>query len=99
MLVFLSLHTQALVQALQQERTDIFSELISAVNVTGIQVGELLGSRESSLDNGVEGQIQGLEQEVAQLRWRSEELSRLADMHDPICFLKVIKTFYCNFTG
>ncbi|XP_034557544.1 finTRIM family, member 86 [Notolabrus celidotus] len=79
---------KALVQALEQESTDLFSELIKEVNQTGIQVGELLSTHEESLGSQVEGQIQRLEQEVAQLRWKSEELSRLADMQDHSCFLK-----------
>ncbi|XP_071352669.1 finTRIM family, member 86 isoform X2 [Trachinotus anak] len=79
---------KALVQALQRESTDLFSELAKNVSVTGTQVGELLSTHETSLGSQVEGQIHRLEQEVAQLRWKSEELSRLADMQDHICFLK-----------
>ncbi|XP_018543118.1 finTRIM family, member 86 [Lates calcarifer] len=79
---------KALVQALEQESTDLFSELTKTVSTTDNQVGELLGAHETSLGSQVEGQIHRLEQEVAQLRWRSEELSRLADMQDHICFLK-----------
>ncbi|XP_070761673.1 finTRIM family, member 86 [Enoplosus armatus] len=79
---------KALVQALEQESTDLFSELVKDVNLTGIQVGELLSTHETSLGSHVEGQIHRLEQEVAQLHWKSEELSRLANMQDHICFLK-----------
>eukprot|EP00064_Thunnus_orientalis_P000307 superscaffoldBa00000015_g307 len=79
---------KALVQALEQESTDLFSELVKNVNYTGIQVGELLSTHETSLGSQIEGQIHRLEQEVVQLRWKSEELSRLADMQDHICFLK-----------
>ncbi|XP_069547127.1 finTRIM family, member 86 [Brachyistius frenatus] len=79
---------KALVQALEKESTDLFSELVESVNLTGSQVGEHLSTHETSLCSQVEGQIHKLEQEVAQLHWRSEELSRLADMQDDICFLK-----------
>ncbi|XP_023256337.1 E3 ubiquitin/ISG15 ligase TRIM25-like [Seriola lalandi dorsalis] len=79
---------KALVQALEQESTALFAELAKNVNGTGTQVGELFSTHETSLGSQVEGQIHRLEQEVAQLRWRSEELSRLADMQDHICFLK-----------
>lgn len=79
---------KALVQALEQESTDLFSELVKSVNQTGIQVGELLSTHETSLGCQVEGQIHRLEQEVVQLRWKSEELNRLAQMEDHICFLK-----------
>lgn len=79
---------KALVQALQQESADLFSELVKSVNLTGAEVGELLCAHESSLGSHVEGQFNRLEQEVARLRWKSEELSRLADMQDNICFLK-----------
>lgn len=79
---------KALVQALQQESTDILSELVKNVNLTGTQVGEVLSTHETSLGSQVEGQINRLEQEVAQLNWKSKELSRLADLQDDICFLK-----------
>lgn len=105
--VFLSVHFQALVQALQHESTDLFSELVQNVNLTGTEFGELLSTHETSLGSQVEGQIHQLEQEVAQLRWKSAELSTLADMQDHICFLKVISVrrsatcnrFHLNFTG
>lgn len=77
-------------QALQQEGVDLFSELTKTINLTGTQVGELLSTHEASLGSQVEGQIQRLEQEVAQLRGKSTELSQLADMEDHICFLKVM---------
>lgn len=80
---------QALVQALQQEGADLFSELVKTVNMTGTQVHELLSTHEASLSSRVEVQVQKLEQEVARLRGRSSELSQLADMQDDICFLKV----------
>nr|XP_020441579.1 tripartite motif-containing protein 65-like [Monopterus albus] len=79
---------KALVQALEHESTGLFSELVKTVNLTGIQVGEILSTHETSLGSRVEGQIHRLEQEVVQLRWKSEELSRLSDMQDHICFLK-----------
>uniref|UniRef100_UPI0037E72888 finTRIM family, member 86 n=1 Tax=Semicossyphus pulcher TaxID=241346 RepID=UPI0037E72888 len=83
---------KALVQALEQESTELFSSLVKNVNQTGIQVGELLSTHEASLGSQVESRIQSLEQEVAQLRWKSEELCRLADMQDDICFLKNFHT-------
>ncbi|XP_071392006.1 finTRIM family, member 86 isoform X1 [Centroberyx affinis] len=79
---------KASVQALQRESADLFSELMKSVELMGTQVGELLGTHEASLGSRAEGQIHSLEQEVAQLHWRSEEMSRLADMQDHICFLK-----------
>ncbi|XP_068174280.1 finTRIM family, member 86 [Antennarius striatus] len=79
---------KALVQALKQEDTDIFSELVRHVSLTGEQIGELLSTHETSLGSHAEGQIHRLQQEMAQLRWKSEELNRLADMQDDICFLK-----------
>ena len=79
-----------MVQAAQRESADLFSELVNRVNVTGAQVGGLLGAHQTALGSQVEGRIQRLEQEVAQLRSRSVDLSRLADMQDHICFLKVI---------
>lgn len=83
------MNSQALVQALQQENTNSFAELVKSVNLTGTRVNELLSNHEASLGSQVEGQINSLEQEVAQLRWRSTDLSRLVSMKDPVCFLKV----------
>ncbi|XP_072249045.1 finTRIM family, member 86 isoform X1 [Leuresthes tenuis] len=79
---------KALVQALEKESSDLFSELVKSLDLTGTHVGELLSAHETALGSNVEGQIQQLEQEEAQLRWKSEELSRLADMQDNISFLK-----------
>ncbi|CAL1571150.1 unnamed protein product [Knipowitschia caucasica] len=79
---------KALVQALQSESSAVFSELVKAVEGTGARVAEVLGAQEESLSSRVEGTVQRLQQEVARLHWRSEELSRLADMQDHICFLK-----------
>ncbi|XP_039681936.1 finTRIM family, member 86 isoform X3 [Perca fluviatilis] len=93
---------KALVQALERESTDLFSELVNNVNLTGIQVGEVLSTHETSLGSRVEGQIYRLEHEVAPLRWKSEELSRLASMQDDICFLKnflIMETLQTGATG
>ncbi|XP_033832453.2 LOW QUALITY PROTEIN: finTRIM family, member 86 [Periophthalmus magnuspinnatus] len=85
---YMAKHLKVLVQALQIENTDLFSDLIKVVNVTGTQVGEALGTHETSLGSWLEGKVQRMEQEVVRLHWRSEELQRLADMQDHICFLK-----------
>ncbi|KAG7479627.1 tripartite motif-containing 16-like [Solea senegalensis] len=79
---------KALVQALGQESTDLFSDLAKKVSITGLQVVELLSSHENSLGSQVEGQMHRLEQEAAQLCWKSEELSRLSNVQDHVCFLK-----------
>ena len=65
------------------------------VSLTGIQFGELLSTYEASLGSQVEGQIHRLEQEVVQLRWKSDELSRMAGIQDHICFLKVMSMKQC----
>ncbi|KAM3875297.1 finTRIM family, member 86 [Diretmus argenteus] len=79
---------KASAQALQKESEDLFSELVKSVELMGTEVGELLGTLEVSLGSRAEGKIHRLEQEVAQLRWKSGEMSRLAAMPDHICFLK-----------
>ncbi|KAF7219484.1 finTRIM family, member 86 [Nothobranchius furzeri] len=79
---------KALLQALEKESSDLFPELVKILNYTGTQVGELLKTHEIAFCSQVEGLIQGLQQEVAQLHWRSKELSGLADMKDDVCFLK-----------
>ncbi|XP_061537508.1 finTRIM family, member 86 isoform X1 [Phycodurus eques] len=79
---------KALVQSLQEERLDLFSELVKVITLTGTQVGELLGTHERSFGSHIQGRIHRLEQEMVQLHWKGEELSRLGDMQDHICFLK-----------
>ncbi|XP_061576495.1 finTRIM family, member 86 [Cololabis saira] len=79
---------KASVQALKEECSDLFSELVRSLNVTGTDVCELLSLHETTLGSRLEGHVQGLEQEAVQLRWRGEELGRLAGMQDHICFLK-----------
>lgn len=83
-----ALQNKALAQALERESTDLFSDLVKNVNVTGVQVGDLLNTHKSALGSQVEGQIHSLEQKVAQLHWKSEEMARVANMQDHICFLK-----------
>lgn len=80
---------QALLQALQRESSDLFPELGKSLDLTGTQVGELLSAHEAVFDGRVEGLVKSLEQDVAQLHHRSEELNRLAYMQDNISFLKV----------
>ncbi|KAM6932891.1 finTRIM family, member 86 [Xenentodon cancila] len=79
---------KASVKALEKECSDLFSELVKKLSQTGTEVCELLRSHETTLGSCVEGHINGLEQEAVQLRWKSEELSRLAEMQDHVCFLK-----------
>lgn len=83
------MHSQALVHALQQENRDRFAELVKNLNLAHTQISELLINHEASLGSQVEGQINSLEQEVDRLRWRSANLSLLANVKDPVCFLKV----------
>ena len=64
-------------------------ELRKGVEQMGIQVEELLLSHEASLGSRAEGHIHRLEQQVAQLHWRSQEMDKLADMQDHVSFLKV----------
>ncbi|KAM9732884.1 finTRIM family, member 86 isoform 2-T2 [Menidia menidia] len=79
---------RAQVQAMEKESSDLFSELGKSLALTGTQVVGLLGSHETVLGSDVEGQIQGLQQEMAQLQRKSEEVSGLADIQDNVCFLK-----------
>ncbi|XP_061682451.1 finTRIM family, member 86 isoform X2 [Syngnathoides biaculeatus] len=79
---------KALVQSLQQERLDLFSELVKVITLTGTQVGEVLGTHEQSFGSQIEDRIHRLEQEMVQLHWKGQELSRLAGMQDHVCFLK-----------
>ncbi|CAN9511090.1 unnamed protein product [Ophioblennius macclurei] len=79
---------KALVQALERESKDLFSDLVMNMNDTNGQFGELIRTHESELGSQVEGQLHRLEQEVAQLHWKSEELTRVTDVQDHICFLK-----------
>ncbi|XP_054883705.1 finTRIM family, member 86 isoform X2 [Poeciliopsis prolifica] len=79
---------KALLQALQRESSDLFPELVKSLNLTGTRVDELLIAQEKVFDGQVEALVKHLEQDLSQLRQKSEELGRLAYMHDNISFLK-----------
>ncbi|XP_035241286.1 finTRIM family, member 86 [Anguilla anguilla] len=76
------------VQALQREAREVFAELVRSVELAGVQVQELLGAHEMAEGSRVEGQIHRLEQDLARLHSRDEELRRLVHMQDHFCFLK-----------
>ncbi|KPP67053.1 Tripartite motif-containing protein 16-like [Scleropages formosus] len=75
-------------QVLQRESSQIFAELVCSLEQMSRQVTELLCNKEAVSSSWTEVQIQRLEQEMAQLRSRGEELSRLTHMQNSICFLK-----------
>ncbi|MEQ2249038.1 hypothetical protein ILYODFUR_025162 [Ilyodon furcidens] len=79
---------KALLQALQRESSELFLELVKSLNLTGTQVGKLLSDHEMVFDDHVEGLVKCLEQDLAQLHLKGEELNRLAYMQDDISFLK-----------
>ncbi|MED6293804.1 hypothetical protein CHARACLAT_014404 [Characodon lateralis] len=79
---------KALLQALQRESSELFPELVKSLNLTGTQVGKLLSDHEMVFEDHVEGLVKCLEQDLAQLHLKGEELSRLAYMQDDISFLK-----------
>ncbi|XP_028321272.1 finTRIM family, member 86 [Gouania willdenowi] len=83
---------KALIQAVKKESTDLFCDLVKNVNDTGVEISALLHSHETALGSKVEGQVNNLEQEMAQLHCRAEELSRLVGMQDHVCFLKTFFT-------
>ncbi|KAJ7990212.1 hypothetical protein DPEC_G00297970 [Dallia pectoralis] len=76
------------VQALQKEGVDLFTELVRSVELMGAQVGELLSAHEASSDCRAENHLHMLEQELAQLHSKDQEISRLADLQDHAVFLK-----------
>ncbi|KAJ8280233.1 hypothetical protein GJAV_G00052140 [Gymnothorax javanicus] len=76
------------VQALQREAEEVFAELERRVEHVRSQVQQLLRAHEMAEGSRAEGQIHRLEQDLAQLRRRDEELKRLQLMQDHHCFLK-----------
>ncbi|XP_010869378.1 finTRIM family, member 86 isoform X2 [Esox lucius] len=80
------------IQALQKEVIELFSELVKSVELMGCQVGELLSNHDASMGCRGENHLHRLEQELAQLRSKDLELSRLAGMQDHVVFLKSILT-------
>uniref|UniRef100_A0A3Q2PP13 Tripartite motif-containing protein 16-like n=1 Tax=Fundulus heteroclitus TaxID=8078 RepID=A0A3Q2PP13_FUNHE len=79
---------KALLQALQRESSDLFPDLVKTLNLTGAQVGELLGAHETVFSERVEGRVKCMERDLAELHQKRDDLSRLANMQDDICFLK-----------
>ncbi|XP_056467626.1 E3 ubiquitin/ISG15 ligase TRIM25-like isoform X2 [Gadus chalcogrammus] len=83
-----ALQHKASVQALQKESAHLILELRKGLELMGTQVDELLVSHEASLGSRAEGHIHRLEQQAAQLYWRSQEIDKLVDMQDNVGFLK-----------
>ncbi|XP_053729617.1 finTRIM family, member 86 [Synchiropus splendidus] len=79
---------QASFQGLQREKHDLFTDLTNNMDDLGAKVNELLNSHEVAFGSQIESQIHRLQQKVVQLRWKNEELNRLAGMQDDVCFLK-----------
>ncbi|KAK0135376.1 Tripartite motif-containing protein 16 [Merluccius polli] len=80
------------VQALQKERAHLILELRKGLELMGTQVEELLSAHEASMGSRAECHIHRLQQQAAQLHWKSQEMDRLADMPDHVCFLKNFHT-------
>uniref|UniRef100_A0A8C8G176 Uncharacterized protein n=1 Tax=Oncorhynchus tshawytscha TaxID=74940 RepID=A0A8C8G176_ONCTS len=81
------LSSQSSVQALQKEGVELFSELVKC-EADGNPGWGVLCAHQATMGSRTEGHIHKLEQELAQLRRKDQELSRLASMQDHICFLK-----------
>ncbi|KAJ8267948.1 hypothetical protein COCON_G00131200 [Conger conger] len=75
-------------QAALEESQDIFTELISFIERRHTEVKELIREQEKAVVSQAEGLLEGLEQEIAELRRRDAELERLTHTEDHIDFLQ-----------
>ncbi|KAL0972771.1 hypothetical protein UPYG_G00194560 [Umbra pygmaea] len=81
---------KGLVRALQNEAVELFSEFMKSVELMGTQVRELLCTHEASMGSWAEDHLHRLEQELAQLRLKDQELTQLASTQDHVFFKNVL---------
>ncbi|MGH0126057.1 UNVERIFIED_CONTAM: hypothetical protein FKN15_025332 [Acipenser sinensis] len=71
-----------------KESEKIFTELIRSIEKIHTEVIELIGANEKAAVNQAEGRMKKLEQEIAELRRRNNELKQLSETEDNIHFLQ-----------
>ncbi|MGH0123474.1 UNVERIFIED_CONTAM: hypothetical protein FKN15_022699 [Acipenser sinensis] len=71
-----------------KESDKIFTDLIRSIEKIHTEVIELIGANEKAAVNQAEERMKKLEQEIAELRRRNEELKELSETEDHIHFLQ-----------
>ncbi|XP_058865869.1 E3 ubiquitin-protein ligase TRIM47-like isoform X1 [Acipenser ruthenus] len=71
-----------------KESDKIFTELIRSIEKIHTEVIELIGANKKAAVNQAEGRMKKLEQEIAELRRRNDELKQLSEIEDHIHFLQ-----------
>ncbi|MBN3272904.1 TRI16 protein, partial [Polyodon spathula] len=81
-----SLKSSACIEIKESEK--VFTELIRSIEKIHTEVIELIGANEKAVVNQAEGLMKKLEQEIAELRRRDDELKQLSETEDHIHFLQ-----------
>ncbi|MGH0185272.1 UNVERIFIED_CONTAM: hypothetical protein FKN15_017429 [Acipenser sinensis] len=71
-----------------KESEKIFTELIRSIEKIHTEVIELIGANVKAAVNQAEGRMKKLDQEIAELRRRNDELKQLSETEDHIHFLQ-----------
>ena len=87
--VSLSLILQRSGQAAEKDSEKIFTDLISHIETRRREVKQLIRAQQGAAVSQAEGQVERLEQEIAELRRRDAELEQLSHTEDNIHFLQV----------
>nr|XP_046208278.1 tripartite motif-containing protein 16-like isoform X1 [Oncorhynchus gorbuscha] len=83
-------------QAAVEDSDQIFTELIRSIERRSSEVKELIRDQEKAQVSQVEGLLEQLKQEIAELRKRSTELEQLSHTEDHIHFLQSYQSLSSN---
>ena len=81
--------SQRSAQTAEKDSERIFTELISYIEKRRCAVKDLIRAQQGAAVSQAEGQVERLEQEIAELRRRDAELEKLSHTEDNIHFLQV----------
>lgn len=85
-------HSQASAQKELEESWQVYAELQRLVEQSQAELVELIATRQREAERHAQEMARGLENELSQLRRRSNELEAHAQTHDKVLFLQVLQS-------
>lgn len=85
-------HSQASAQKELEESWQVYAELQRLVEQSQAELVELIATRQREAERHAQEMARGLENELSQLRRRSNELEAHVQMHDKVHFLQVLQS-------
>lgn len=89
----MSLPLQASAQKELEESWQVYAELQRMVEQSQAELVELIATRQREAERHAQELARGLENELSQLRRRSNELEAYAQTQDKVVFLQVVQDF------